>query len=142
MFVAAGGNRRGAHQGTTTSADVTCFFCDKKGHYKSECPEKKAWEKTKTKGTSTDTAAAMYTNSDFSEEPFWITGVRLRVHPEFLLTSFFLLLPLLLLLQCARGGVLEYQKQYRAQRNSRSGINTSTAIYSITVSPFCPYVSS
>ncbi|KAE9396165.1 hypothetical protein BT96DRAFT_825099 [Gymnopus androsaceus JB14] len=30
------------------SADgVVCFFCDKRGHFKSDCPEKKKWENSK-----------------------------------------------------------------------------------------------
>ena len=32
---------------TSNSANVTCFVCDGKGHYKSECPEKIQWEKVK-----------------------------------------------------------------------------------------------
>src|SRR5258708_6740089 len=31
------------------AADITCFFCDKKGHFKSDCPEKLAWESSKRK---------------------------------------------------------------------------------------------
>jgi hypothetical protein len=34
---------------TSNSADITCFFCDGKGHYKLECPEKVQWEKSKKK---------------------------------------------------------------------------------------------
>ena len=34
---------------TLSNTDVTCFFCDGKGHYKSDCPEKAEWEKTKKK---------------------------------------------------------------------------------------------
>ncbi|EIW62481.1 uncharacterized protein TRAVEDRAFT_93821, partial [Trametes versicolor FP-101664 SS1] len=30
-------------------AKITCFFCDKQGHYKSECPDRAAWEASKTK---------------------------------------------------------------------------------------------
>ncbi|KAF7370043.1 CCHC-type domain-containing protein [Mycena sanguinolenta] len=37
-------------------ADVACFFCDKKGHFKSNCPEKTAWEAAKRRKKS-DTAA-------------------------------------------------------------------------------------
>ena len=29
-------------------AKVTCFFCDKMGHYRSECPDRAAWEAMKT----------------------------------------------------------------------------------------------
>jgi gag-polypeptide of LTR copia-type/Domain of unknown function (DUF4219)/Zinc knuckle len=41
------GRRLGAKATTTGNPDVTCYFCDKKGHYKSECPERLAWEKSK-----------------------------------------------------------------------------------------------
>jgi len=27
--------------------DIRCYFCDGNGHYKSDCPERKAWEKSK-----------------------------------------------------------------------------------------------
>ncbi|KAF8881513.1 hypothetical protein CPB84DRAFT_1687193 [Gymnopilus junonius] len=46
------------------NGDVICFFCNKKGHYKSECPEKKAWEKMKAKGESRETAATIFDWSD------------------------------------------------------------------------------
>ncbi|KDQ56282.1 hypothetical protein JAAARDRAFT_48207 [Jaapia argillacea MUCL 33604] len=32
---------------TRDCLDVTCFFCDGKGHYKSDCPEKRKWEASK-----------------------------------------------------------------------------------------------
>jgi hypothetical protein len=44
-------------------SDVICFFCDAKGHYKSDCPEKKAWEKSKAKKTM-GTAAGAWESSD------------------------------------------------------------------------------
>ncbi|KAJ7325599.1 hypothetical protein DFH08DRAFT_630308, partial [Mycena albidolilacea] len=28
---------------------VSCYFCDKKGHFKADCPEKAAWETAKHK---------------------------------------------------------------------------------------------
>ena len=31
---------------------VMCFFCDKAGHYKSECPEKAAWEAAKVQASA------------------------------------------------------------------------------------------
>ena len=43
--------------------EVLCFFCDAKGHYKSDCPERKAWEKSKLKKT-TGTAAGVWDLSD------------------------------------------------------------------------------
>jgi Zinc knuckle len=45
-----------------TISEVLCFFCDAKGHYKSDCPEQKAWEKSKLKKTST--AAGVWESSD------------------------------------------------------------------------------
>ncbi|KAI9056826.1 hypothetical protein FKP32DRAFT_1681985 [Trametes sanguinea] len=37
---------------------ITCFFCDKTGHYKSYCPERTAWEASKTGGGRANTAIA------------------------------------------------------------------------------------
>ncbi|KAE9402091.1 hypothetical protein BT96DRAFT_816895 [Gymnopus androsaceus JB14] len=28
----------------TPIEQITCYFCDEKGHYKSDCPKRKAWE--------------------------------------------------------------------------------------------------
>ena len=49
LAVTRSGTRRARSTGTPVATDVTCFFCDGKGHYKSECPEKKDWEKMKAK---------------------------------------------------------------------------------------------
>ena len=38
---------------TKPISEILCFFCDAKGHYKSDCPERKAWEKSKSKKTGT-----------------------------------------------------------------------------------------
>jgi hypothetical protein len=43
-------------------SEVLCFFCDTKGHYKSDYPERKAWEKLKSKKSST--AAGAWDSSD------------------------------------------------------------------------------
>jgi hypothetical protein len=53
-----------------TILEVLCFFCDAKGHYKSDCPEWKAWEKSKLKKTST--AAGVWESSD--DKAFWLQG--------------------------------------------------------------------
>jgi hypothetical protein len=45
-----------------TSGDHTCYFCDKKGHFKSDCPERLHWEQSKKKAT--ETAAAVDYDSD------------------------------------------------------------------------------
>ena len=46
-------SKSGTSRRNRSAADVTCFFCDGKGHYKSECPEKSQWEKMKkAKGTA------------------------------------------------------------------------------------------
>ena len=46
-------SKSGTSQQNRSATDVTCFFCDGKGHYKSECPEKSQWEKMKkAKGTA------------------------------------------------------------------------------------------
>jgi hypothetical protein len=44
------------------SGDYTCYFCDKKGHFKSDCPERLCWEQSKKKAT--ETAAAVDYDSD------------------------------------------------------------------------------
>jgi hypothetical protein len=50
-------------------ADVTCYFCDEKGHYKSDCPERKEWEKMKGKKKKTGIAvAAVEMDSDSDSE--------------------------------------------------------------------------
>ena len=40
---------RGRQARGGTQSDVVCFFCDKKGHYKSDCPDRLAWEQAKVK---------------------------------------------------------------------------------------------
>lgn len=54
------------------SADVLCFFCDKKGHFKSDCPEKSAWEAAKRK-KRIGAAAAVFEedDSDFEGHGAW-----------------------------------------------------------------------
>lgn len=46
------------------AADVTCFFCDKKGHFKSNCPDKLAWESAKRKKKIGTAAMAVELDSD------------------------------------------------------------------------------
>ncbi|KAJ7148834.1 hypothetical protein C8R46DRAFT_916656, partial [Mycena filopes] len=41
-------------------ADVICHFCDKKGHYKSECREKMKWDESREKKTEDRAAIADY----------------------------------------------------------------------------------
>lgn len=31
-------------------SEITCFFCTKKGHFRSDCPDRKAWEKSRGEG--------------------------------------------------------------------------------------------
>jgi len=50
-----------------TPSDVVCFFCDKKGHYKSDCPERLAWENAKTKKESNEYTATVF-DEDFDED--------------------------------------------------------------------------
>lgn len=49
------------------TSDVTCYFCDAKGHYKSECPERLAWERKKKSGKKSEEAmmvASLDSDSD------------------------------------------------------------------------------
>jgi hypothetical protein len=45
------------------ASSQTCYFCDKTGHFKSDCPERLRWEQSKKKN-STETAAAVEYDSD------------------------------------------------------------------------------
>jgi len=59
------------HAGQVTAApDTTCFFCDKKGHFKSECPERRRWEATK-KAMNDTTDAILAVDSDDDYEGVW-----------------------------------------------------------------------
>jgi hypothetical protein len=48
-----------AHRAASTH---TCYFCDKKGHFKSDCPERARWEESKKKETA---AAVEYDSDDY-----------------------------------------------------------------------------
>jgi gag-polypeptide of LTR copia-type/Zinc knuckle len=50
--------------GGNASADIICYFCDEKGHYKSECPARREWEKAKAKKIKGVAAAAWDSESD------------------------------------------------------------------------------
>ena len=62
-MVVRGGGRRGGNQ-----SEVVCFFCDKKGHYKSDCPERLAWESSRTKKGSTKGNIVAAFDEDSDEE--------------------------------------------------------------------------
>ncbi|KAJ7364480.1 hypothetical protein DFH08DRAFT_682252 [Mycena albidolilacea] len=44
------------------ASSQSCYFCDKKGHFKSDCPERLRWEQSKKKAT--ETAATVDYDSD------------------------------------------------------------------------------
>ena len=44
-----------------------CFFCNKKGHYKSDCPDRLAWEKMKKNGLKNDIVAVLEKDNDDSD---------------------------------------------------------------------------
>jgi Zinc knuckle. len=48
-------------------SEITCYFCDARGHYKSDCPEKKKWEMKKKKNE--EHSAAVFESSDSDEDP-------------------------------------------------------------------------
>jgi hypothetical protein len=54
----------------TNASDVTCYFCDKKGHYKSECPKKKEWERSEKQknGSKSGEEAAGLVEEDSDDE--------------------------------------------------------------------------
>jgi len=65
MAVRGGGRRAGGGN----QLDVVCFFCDKKGHYKSDCPERLAWEGAKAKkGTKGHGVAAAFEEDEDLDE--------------------------------------------------------------------------
>jgi len=66
--MAAVGAKTRRFKSAAANAEISCFFCDKKGHYKSECPEKRAWEKKKEKDTA---AAAEEEEFDSESEGVW-----------------------------------------------------------------------
>ncbi|KAF7341478.1 CCHC-type domain-containing protein [Mycena venus] len=54
----------------TAAPDTTCFFCDKKGHFKSDCPERRRWEAAKDAMSET-TNAILAVDSDEDYEGVW-----------------------------------------------------------------------
>ena len=54
---------------TPSNTNVTCFFCNGKGHYKSDYPEKAEWEKVKKKKT-TEFAGVVDKDSDSDKFSF------------------------------------------------------------------------
>ena len=54
----------GRRAGGGNPSDVICFFCDKKGHYKSDCPDRLAWEKAKKKNGLKDHTVAFLDEDD------------------------------------------------------------------------------
>ncbi|KAG6804949.1 hypothetical protein H0H92_001551, partial [Tricholoma furcatifolium] len=67
--VAAGGRsrRKGTGNPVVGTSEVTCYFCDEKGHYKSECPERREWEKTKKRKAGTTAMVWSDSESDDGE---------------------------------------------------------------------------
>ena len=61
-MVVTGGGRHTTH--VTNAANVTCYFCDKKGHYKSECPARKEWERSGGGSKSGKEMAGLVEDSD------------------------------------------------------------------------------
>jgi len=51
------------------ASSQTCYFCDKKGHFKSDCPDRLRWEQSKK--NSTETAAAAEYDSDSDYDGVW-----------------------------------------------------------------------
>ena len=67
-MVVTGGGKSGHGARNPVGADVTCFFCERKWHFKSNCPEKRAWEKLKKKGELDTAAAAVCCYSDSEDD--------------------------------------------------------------------------
>ncbi|KAJ7032724.1 hypothetical protein C8F04DRAFT_1261573 [Mycena alexandri] len=49
----------------------TCYFCDKPGHLKPDCPERLKWEQSKKMSTTTTAAAAAEYDSDSGYDGVW-----------------------------------------------------------------------
>jgi len=47
------------------ASSQSCYFCDKKGHFKSECPERLRWEELKRKNPTETAAAVEYDSDDY-----------------------------------------------------------------------------
>jgi hypothetical protein len=59
----------GRRAGGGNQSDVICFFCNKKGHYKSDCPDRLAWEKAKKKNGSKEyTAAVLVEDEEYFDD--------------------------------------------------------------------------
>ena len=59
-----------AHTSRRPLSDITCFFCTKKGHFHSDCPDRKAWEKSKASGDE----HVAYAESDWAADGVWSDG--------------------------------------------------------------------
>ncbi|KAE9401714.1 hypothetical protein BT96DRAFT_817518 [Gymnopus androsaceus JB14] len=47
-------------------SDITCFFCTKKGHHCSQCPDHKAWEAARNSGGAHAAEEVAYAESDWA----------------------------------------------------------------------------
>jgi len=65
MLATGTGRWRGSN---FSASNVTCFFCDQKGHIKTECQEKKEWERLKTEKEKGGVAAAVFCDSESDDE--------------------------------------------------------------------------
>jgi hypothetical protein len=63
-------HRNAARPSRAPSSDVTCFFCDGKGHFKSECPERAEWMKRKKKERNHAHLAMMMESDSDSDVAF------------------------------------------------------------------------
>jgi gag-polypeptide of LTR copia-type/Zinc knuckle len=62
--------RNAARTSRAAPSDITCFFCDGKGHIKSECPEKIEWEKSRAKKHERSHAALAIGLDSLDDEAF------------------------------------------------------------------------
>ncbi|TFK62047.1 hypothetical protein BDN72DRAFT_827862 [Pluteus cervinus] len=63
---------RARSQSKSASSDsVSCYFCDEKGHYKSDCPARQLWLKAREKKKGATVALVEELGSDPEDDGVW-----------------------------------------------------------------------
>ena len=120
----------------TNASNIICFFCDGKGHYKSECPKRKEWERSERSKEKNDSEngkeAAGLVEEDSDDEYLGIFSSGVSVLRGCIyLPCFFhcrgdYFCSLHIYFHCARGDVLEFQ-MYIYEHTVNSSFHSSLA---------------